>query len=211
MITKNGIVKKTLAEQFHEVRANGLIAIKLSGADKLIAAHFVGEGDEVIMTTNKGQAIRFKESDVRAMGRTAGGVKGMKIGKDDYIVGTGISRKGVEGQALFVLTSTGYGKQTLLKEYKTQGRGGSGIKTLQITSKTKELIGAKVVGPDSKASDEEFVAMSKNGVVIRSGVDEVSELGRATQGVRVMKLRPGDSVASLVVLKGNEVESKDAK
>ncbi len=209
MVTKNGIVKKTLAEQFHEVRSNGLIAIKLSGADKLISAHFVGDGDEIIMTTNKGQAIRFKESDVRAMGRTAGGVKGMKIGKDDYIVGTGISHKDVEGQALFVLTSTGYGKRTLLKEYKTQGRGGSGIKTLQITDKTKELIGAKVVGPNSKENGEEFVAMSKNGVVIRSGVDEVSMLGRATQGVRVMKLRPGDSVASLVVLKGNEINQDE--
>ncbi len=211
MVTKGGVVKKTLAEQFHDVRSNGLIAIKLSGADKLISAHFVGEGDEVIMTTNKGQAIRFKESDVRAMGRTAGGVKGMKIGKGDYIVGTGISHKGVEGQALFVLTSTGYGKRTLLKEYKTQGRGGSGIKTLQITDKTKELIGAKVVGPNSKENGEEFVAISKNGVVIRSGVDEVPVLGRATQGVRVMKLRPGDSVASLVVLKGNEITNDTAE
>ncbi|MCD5384627.1 MAG: DNA gyrase subunit A [Candidatus Pacebacteria bacterium] len=206
MVTKGGTVKKTLAEQFHDVRSNGLIAIKLSSADKLIAAHFVGEGDSIIMTTNKGQAIRFKESDIRAMGRTAGGVKGMKMGKGDFIVGTGVSRKGVDEQALFVLTSTGYGKQTLLKEYKVQGRGGSGIKTLQITDKTKELIGAKVVGPNSKENEEEFVAISKNGVVIRSGVDEVSVLSRATQGVRVMKLRAGDSVASLVVLKGNDID-----
>jgi DNA gyrase subunit A len=209
MVTRGGVIKKTLAEQFHDVRANGLIAIKLSGADKLIAAHFVAEGDEVIMTTNQGQAIRFKESDVRTMGRTASGVKGMKLGKGDKIVGTGISRKGVKGQALFVLTSTGYGKQTLLSEYKTQGRGGSGIKTLAITDKTKELIGAKVVGPDPKALGEEFVAMSKNGQVIRSGVEEVPVLSRATQGVRLMKMRPGDLVASLVVLQSDHSDEEE--
>ena len=92
----------------------------------------------------------------------------------------------------------------MLTEYKTQGRGGSGIKTLQITDKTKELVGAKVVGPDSAQRGEEFVAISKNGVVIRSGVEEVPVLGRATQGVRIMKLRKGDLVASLVVLHPNE-------
>ncbi len=211
MITKNGIIKKTLAEQFHDVRANGLIAIKLSGADKLIAAHFVGEGDEVIMTTNNGQAIRIKESDVRAMGRTAAGVKGMKLGSGAHIVGTGISHKGIEGQSLFVLTSTGYGKRTALTEYKTQGRGGSGIKTLQITDKTKELIGAKVVGPKPRELGEEFVAMSKNGQVIRSGVEEVPMLGRATQGVRLMKLRKDDLVASLVVLRPDVDEERDEK
>jgi len=141
----------------------------------------------------------------------------MKLGKDAYIVGTGISRKGVEGQSLFVLTSTGYGKRTLLKEYKTQGRGGSGIKTLQITDKTKELIGAKVVGPKPADLGEEFVAMSKNGQVIRSGVEEVPVLSRATQGVRLMKMRKDDLVASLVVLRpeveevSNDEETKTKK
>ncbi len=209
MVTKNGVVKKTLADQFHDVRSNGLIAIKLSGADRLVSAHFVAQGDEVIMTTNNGQAIRIKESDVRAMGRTAGGVRGMKLAKDAHIVGTGISHKGIKGQSLFVLTSTGYGKRTMLTEYKTQGRGGSGIKTLQITDKTKELIGAKVVGPKPAELGEEFVAISKNGQVIRSGVDEVPVLGRATQGVRLMKLRKGDAVASLVVLRPDQEKDVD--
>lgn len=203
MVTREGTVKKTTADQFHEVRANGLIAIKLAGNDKLVSAHFVGKGDELIMVTNKGQAIRFDEADVRAMGRTAAGVRGMKLGKGDFVVGTGISCKGIKDQALMVLSATGYGKQTLLKEYKTQGRGGSGIKTMAITDKTKELIGAKVVGPDSKEQEEEYVAISTNGQVIRSGVDEVPVLSRATQGVRLMKLRAGDKVASLVVLRGD--------
>ncbi len=211
MVTKGGIVKKTLADQFHDVRSNGLIAIKLSGADKLVSAHFVEEGDEIIMTTNNGQAIRIKESDVRAMGRTASGVRGMKLDKDSHIVGSGVIRKDIDGQLLFVLTGTGYGKCTPLSEYKTQGRGGSGIKTLQITDKTKELVGSKVVGPDPEKLGEEFVAISKNGQVIRSGVDEVPILGRVTQGVRLMKLKKGDFVASLVVLRPENAENNAIK
>ncbi|MBI4068269.1 hypothetical protein HY413_02575 [Candidatus Kaiserbacteria bacterium] len=133
------------------------------------------------------------------MGRQAAGVRGMKLGKGDEIVGTGVVPKGAKGE-LLVLSSTGYGKKTKLDEYKVQGRGGSGIKTMSITAKTKQLVGAVVV-----LGGGELVAMSKKSQTIRTGLDEIPTLSRATQGVRVMKMREGDSVASFVVF---EAESQ---
>ena len=202
MVTKNGTVKKTGAVAFKEVRRSGLIAITLDKGDSLISAEFVRKGDDVMLTTSKGQSIRFKESDVREMGRTAGGVRGMKLTAGDSIVGTGIiPKEGKDGQ-LLVVSSTGYGKKTKLSEYKTQGRGGSGIKTMSITAKTKQLVGAAVI----VAPGGELVAMSKKSQTIRTGLDEIPTLSRATQGVRVMKMREGDQVASFVVFAGGETE-----
>jgi DNA gyrase subunit A len=134
------------------------------------------------------------------MGRQAAGVRGMKLGSGDSIVGTGVVPKGVKDAELLVLSSTGYGKKTRLSEYKTQGRGGSGIKTMSITTKTKQLVGAAVVA----GKGGELVAMSKKSQVIRTGLDEIPTLSRATQGVRVMKMREGDSVASFVIFGGGE-------
>ena len=196
MVTHNGTVKKTAAEHFHEVRRSGLIAIKLAAGDKLISAHFLNTGDDVVLVTKNGQAIRFKESDVREMGRTAAGVRGIKLSKDDVVVGAGVVEKGSKGKALFVLSSTGYGKKTPLREYKVQKRAGSGIKTAHITAKTKEIIGAEVISREGG----ELVAISKKGQVIRTSLNEVKLQGRQTQGVRIMKLRAGDSIASMVTL-----------
>jgi len=195
MVTKEGTIKKTPAEQFHEVRRSGLIAIKLHKGDQLVSAHFVRKDDDVMLITKKGQAIRFAEKDVRAMGRTAAGVRGMKIGKEDAIVGAGIVHKDEKEQDLLVLSSLGYGKRTPLKEYKRQKRAGSGIKTAAVTSKTGELIAAMVTKPEG-----EIVAMSRKGQVIRTDITEISKQGRQTQGVRVMKLRAGDSIAASVCL-----------
>jgi DNA gyrase subunit A len=203
MITKDGTVKKTSAEQFYDVRRSGLIAIKLTGSDRLISAHFVGKGDNLVVVTKKGQAIRFTESDAREMGRTAAGVRGIKLGKDDEVIGTGIVKKGLKDQSLLVLGSLGYGKRTKVSEYKVQKRAGSGIKTAAITAKTGELIGAEVV----KGEGGELVAVSKHGQVIRTGLDEIKLQGRQTQGVRIMKLRAKDSLASMVVLENNPEES----
>ena len=194
MATRNGTVKRVAAKSFHEVRRSGLIAIGLDKGDSLIAAQFVHKGDDVIMTTSKGQSIRFAADGVREMGRQAGGVRGMKLGSGDLIVGTGLIPKGSKDAELLVLSSTGYGKKTPLSEYKTQGRGGSGIRTMSITPKTKDLVGAAVV-----TGAGELVAMSKKSQTIRTGLDEVRSSGRATQGVRIMKMREGDSVASFVV------------
>ncbi|MBI2612604.1 DNA gyrase subunit A [Candidatus Kaiserbacteria bacterium] len=198
MATKRGTVKKVAANKFHEVRRSGLIAIGLDKGDALISAAFVHKGDSVVLVTAKGQSIRFDEKSVREMGRQAAGVRGMKLGKGDEIVGTGVVPKGAKGE-LLVLSSTGYGKKTKLDEYKVQGRGGSGIKTMSITAKTKQLVGAVVV-----LGGGELVAMSKKSQTIRTGLDEIPTLSRATQGVRVMKMREGDSVASFVVFEAEE-------
>ncbi len=194
MATKCGTVKKTSADKFREVRRSGLIAISLDKGDALISAQFVHRGDSVVMVTAKGQSIRFDEKSVREMGRQASGVRGMKLRSGDSIVGTGVVRKGTKDAELLVLSSTGYGKKTKLSEYKVQGRGGSGIKTMSITPKTKQLVGAAVL-----TGGGELVAMSKKSQTIRTGLDEISRLSRATQGVRVMKMREGDQVASFVV------------
>lgn len=200
MITRNGTIKKTEAAQFFDVRQSGLIALKLHDGDRLRGAHFVEKNDDVVLVTRMGQSIRFKESDARSMGRTAAGVKGMSMSKDDTVIGTGVVKAGSEKQALLVLTSTGYGKKTKMREYKTQNRGGSGIKTVNINDKTKSLIGAAVIDRDGG----EIVAISKNGVVIRTALSDVPVLSRATGGVRIMKLKAGDSVASMITLAGEE-------
>ena len=202
MITKNGVGKKVAAESFHDVRRSGLIAISLKPNDELISASFVEKGDESAVVSEGGQSIRFKEAQVREMGRQAGGVRGIKLSSGDLIVGAGIIPKDAKDAELLVVSSTGYGKKTKLKEYKTQSRGGSGIKTKKITPKTKQLIGAIVLSEKGG----ELVAMSKKSQTIRTGLDEIPSLSRATQGVRVMKMREGDQVASFVVFEGEKEE-----
>jgi DNA gyrase subunit A len=200
MVTKNGTVKKTAADKFREVRRSGLIAIGLDSGDSLISAQFVRKGDDAVVVTAKGQSIRFKSDDVREMGRQAAGVRGIKVSSSDFVVGAGVVPKDAKNAELLVLSSTGYGKKTKLSEYKTQGRGGGGIKTMSITAKTKQLVGATVL-----LTGGELVAMSKKSQTIRTGLDEIPTLSRATQGVRVMKMREGDSVASFIVFETPEI------
>jgi DNA gyrase subunit A len=198
MITKNGVAKKSDAAAFKDVRRSGLIAITLKDNDSLIAAKFVGEGDDVSLVTRDGQAIRFKESDVREMGRTAAGVAAMKLGKGDVIVSADVIKKeSAKKSEILVVTEHGYGKTTPVKEYKTQNRGGSGIKTAKVTDKTGAIVGAIVLLEDERAEGE-LVIMSKKGQVIKLPLKDVPTLGRDTQGVRVMKMREGDSIASVV-------------
>ncbi len=198
MVTKHGTAKKVTSESFKDVRRSGLIAIKLGKDDELLAALFVEKGDEIALVSTKGQSIRFKEEDIRVMGRTAGGVRAMKLGKGDILVGAGVVSKNKCGDnaELMVMGEGGYGKKTNIKEYKVQNRGGSGIKTAKITAKTGNIIAADLVCGDNA----EIVAISKNGQVIRMDIKDIPSLGRQTQGVRLMKLRSGDSIASLVVL-----------
>ncbi len=197
MITKNGVVKKSDAGAFKDVRRSGLIAVTLKDNDSLIVAKFVGAGDEVSLITRDGQAIRFKESDVREMGRTATGVAGMRLGKSDEIVSADIIKKGTKHSEILIVTEHGYGKATPVKEYKTQNRGGSGIKTAKVTTKTGSIVGALVLHEEERAEGE-LVIMSKKGQVIKLPLKDVPTLGRDTQGVRVMKMREGDSIASIV-------------
>jgi DNA gyrase subunit A len=210
MVTKNGTGKKTSAKHFKDVRRSGLIAITLDTGDELISASFVSKNDEVVIATKEGQSIHFKESDVREMGRNAAGVRVIRLAEEkgvrskkkgesqgaDAVISADIVSKDAKNPALFVMGGNGYGKKTELSEYKVQGRGGSGILTMNVTPKTGELIAAKVVTDD----DTEIVAMSKKSQVIRVDIKEIPTLSRATQGVRVMKLREGDSLASLICL-----------
>lgn len=202
LVTKQGVAKKMAITSFKDVRRSGIISIRLDKGDSLVSALLVKKGDEVIMATTEGQSIRFKESDVREMGRTAGGVTGIRLGKADEVIGVGVIRQngknGKDASAGFLLTmsANGFGKKTALKEYKIQKRGGSGVKTAKVTSKTGKLIVAKVLD----GGEEELIAMSKKGQVIRTALKDISTLGRQTQGVTVMRLRAGDGIASLACL-----------
>ena len=196
MVTKQGTVKKVDAEAFHDVRRSGLIAISLHEGDELTSVQFVAPTDEVILATAKGQSIRFKESDIREMGRGAAGVRAVKLGKADFVVSTDVVKKTMVNPTFFVISSNGYGKKTALKEYKVQNRGGSGIKTMKVTPKTGNIMSARVMTDEM----DEIAAISKKSQVIRVETKEIPTLGRQTQGVRIMKLREGDFLASVTCL-----------
>ncbi len=196
MVTADGIAKKVKAENFHDVRRSGLIAISLKPGDKLISVAFVTKGDSVVIATSKGQSIRFKESDIREMGRSAGGVRAMKLGKGDKVITAQVVKKDSKNAALLVISANGYGKKTSIDDYKIQKRGGSGIKTAKVTPKTGDIICSQVVTDE----EEEVVSMSQKSQVIRVDIKEIPSLGRQTQGVRIMKLRDGDKIASLICL-----------
>ncbi|NCT01881.1 DNA gyrase subunit A [Candidatus Parcubacteria bacterium] len=197
MVTKHGVAKKSDAAVFKDVRRSGLIAITLREEDSLIAAMFVGAKDDVSLITEKGQSIRFKESDVREMGRTASGVTAMKLSKGDVIVSADVITDGDKDKAVLVVTEHGYGKTTPAKEYKVQNRGGSGIKTAKVTDKTGKIVRGLII-TDEERIEGELVVMSKKGQVIKLPLKDVPTLNRDTQGVRVMKMRAGDSIASVV-------------
>lgn len=198
-VTQEGVVKKVEAKNFSDVRRSGIIAISLKGSDKLVSASLAQDGDTISIVTAKGQSIRFDEADVRAMGRTAAGVRGMSIKKGDSVVSAEVVSAAAKNAELLVVMSKGYGKKTAMDEYKVQGRGGSGIKTAEVTPKTGEIIGAKVVAGEG-SEEEEIVVISKKGQVIRCKAGEIPSLSRATQGVRIMKLYEGDSIASMVAI-----------
>jgi DNA gyrase subunit A len=197
MVTKNGIAKKSDAAVFKDVRRSGLIAITLRDDDSLIAAQFVGTGDQVSLITKQGQAIRFEESDVRQMGRTATGVAAMKLSKDDRIMSADVLKKDGVDREILVVTENGFGKTTPAKEHKIQKRGGSGIKTVKVTAKTGPVVRGLIITGEERAEGE-LVIMSKKGQVIKLPLKQVPALKRDTQGVKVMKMRAGDSIASVV-------------
>ncbi len=200
MITKRGVVKKLKAQGFDEVRRNGLVAIKLENGDELLSVLPVERGDQIILATREAQALRFRESDLRPMGRPARGVRAARLRAGDVILGADripAELAGVKAEAHYlVLAENGFGKRTSLREYKIQKRGGVGIRTASLTGKTGKLVGARIVGE----ADQELFVVTKHGQIIRTALSEVPVLGRATQGVRVMKPRAGDSLASFTLL-----------
>ncbi|MFA5872307.1 MAG: DNA gyrase subunit A [Parcubacteria group bacterium] len=198
MTTRLGTVKKSAIDDFMKVRRSGLIAINLTKGDELRWIEPTTGSDEVIVSTASGQAIHFKETDVRAMGRSATGVRGINLKGQDEVVGMDVVLKGQKGNQLLVFTENGYGKRTDLKSYKIQKRGGSGIKTAKITPKTGKLVSANIVNIDELESD--LIASSAKGQIIRTPLKNISVLGRATQGVRVMRLNKDDKIAATTVL-----------
>ncbi|HWA64597.1 MAG TPA: DNA gyrase subunit A [Candidatus Paceibacterota bacterium] len=196
MATDHGIIKKVEMDAFDQVRRSGMIAIKLKGDDRLGWVLGTSGDDQIIMTTTAGNAIRFKEKDVRPMGRSAAGVLGVRLEKGQRVVGADVIPSGAEkGLQLLAVMENGYGKRTDLKFYKLQKRGGHGIMTANITPKTGELVSAHVTSEENK----ELIAVSRKGQVIRTEIGGISVLGRATQGVRIMKLDAGDKLASVVI------------
>ncbi len=196
LITKNGMIKKVSASHFEDVRRSGILALRLQKGDELKWAHLAFKGDHLILATANGQAIRFKESDARTMGRTAGGVKAMRLKKGDELIGSDVIASQDKNLLFLTMSKNGYGKKTNLKNYRLQRRAGSGIKTSKITAKTGVLTSAKILQPES----EEMIVISQKGQSIRIAISEVPELGRQTQGVRIMHVAPGDSIASLTCL-----------
>jgi len=201
MATKNGIIKKTPLEDFDNIRKSGLIAISLKKGDEVKNVQKTTGEDEIILVTKKGQSIRFKEKDLRPMGRVASGIRGIRLKKGDQVVAMDVitesQKSNVKSQKyLLVVTENGFGKRTDLKEYKTQRRGGSGVKTANATPKTGELVAAKVL----TGEEEDLIVISEKGQVIRTKISQIAKLSRSTQGVRLMKLEQGDKIASATCL-----------
>lgn len=203
MVTNQGTIKKTALEDFANVRRNGLIAITLHEGDDLKWVKPTGGKDEISLVTKNGQSIRFTEEDVRAMGRQAAGVRGIKLKKNDAVIGMDVIPKelGKTGQ-LFTIAENGLGKRTTLDEYKLQGRGGSGIRTMKVTAKTGGLVGAFISDKDDA---RDLILISKKGIVLRVPFKTVPSLGRDTQGVRVMRFKEeGDLVSSVAFVEKEE-------
>lgn len=201
MVTRAGTVKKTSLDDFKNVRRSGLIAIKLKDDDQLQWVQPTSGKDDIMLATAKGQAIRFSEEDVRAMGRSAGGVRGIRIKGEDQVVGMDVVADGkpTPEEQLLVVMRNGYGKRTAIAEYKVQGRGGSGIKAANITPKTGEIAAAFIVS--AKLETEDIIIISNAGQVIRLPLKSVNILGRATQGVRLMRFKKAkDLVASVTFI-----------
>jgi len=193
MATKKGIIKKTHIEAYDSSRRDGIIAMTIKEGDELIGVEKSNGSDEVIMVSRNAQAIRFSEKDCRPMGRTSQGVKGMRLAKGDEVLSMMVAKE-LEGD-LFVLTENGYGKRTQLSEYKTQKRGGLGVKTLKITEKKGKVAGAGIL-----KDEHDVMIISNIGVLIRIPAKSISRIGRSTQGVKVINLEEGAKVASYSIV-----------
>ncbi|MEK7537418.1 MAG: DNA gyrase subunit A, partial [Patescibacteria group bacterium] len=201
MVTKNGVIKKVDLEEFKNVRRSGLIAIKLKAGDRLRWVKPTTGKDHLMLVTANGQSIRFQETNVRPMGRSAAGVRGMKMKGSDEIVGMDVMDQGKVDQSeqLMIVMANGFGKRTAVAAYKVQGRGGSGIKTAKITDKTGKITSGTIV--NGKDATQDLIVISQKGQVIRLPLKSISVLGRDTQGVRIMRFNDSkDKVASVTLV-----------
>jgi DNA gyrase subunit A len=191
LATKNGIIKKTTLEAYSRPRQNGVNAITIREGDRLLEAHLTNGKSELMLAVKSGKAIRFNEENVRAIGRTASGVRGVTLGSEsDEVIGMVCVQD--ENDDILVISENGYGKRSKIEDYRITNRGGKGVKTINITEKTGNLIAVKSV-----SNDNDLMIITQNGLTIRLNVSSISVLGRATQGVRLINLKGDDRIASV--------------
>lgn len=202
--TTKGIVKKTAVTEFSNIRTNGIMALNLGSDDSLLRVNFSTGSDEILLVTSQGQSIRFKEADVRAMGRQASGVTGVKLAKqNDEVIGMEVLNKSLKNYDLLVLTEKGYGKKTSVDEYKVQNRSGSGVLTYKVTEKVGKVSVVRLI---EKNPNYDMLVSTQNGIIIRVDANKIPTLGRATQGVRIIKLDDKDAVSSIAFLNDDDKE-----
>ena len=205
MCTVRGVVKKTPFEQYKNVRSSGLISINLDEGDELKWIRMTNGDNEIVISTSLGQAIRFHEKDVRPMGRASRGVRGIRLRTGDNVIGMDTVKA---GSSIFVISQAGYGKRTKVAQFSPHARGGVGIRSAVVNKKTGNLVGVKTLEGDS----QEVIIISQQGQTIRLGIKDIPELGRATQGVRIMRLNDSDVVVSLALVeKASEEESDESE
>jgi DNA gyrase subunit A len=199
MATKLGTVKKTPLSEFENIRVGGLIALGLGDGDELVCVRLTDGKQQILMVTRRGLAIRFSEEDVRSMGRTAHGVRGVTLqGDDDRVVGADVVRPNAD---VLVVTESGYGKRTPIEEYREQTRGGKGVKTMHMTERNGEIVGVRMV-----RADYDIMLTTAAGIIIRVPVESISTMGRDTQGVRIIRLDEGDRLVAMAQLASREEE-----
>lgn len=206
--TRKGLVKKTPISEYENIRQSGLIALKLDPDDQLLATKAISSGSEVILVTSLGKSVRFRESDVRPTGRATRGVRGIKLRAGDSVIGMDVVEghegppkpepgKKMEEPKLLIVTEKGVGKKTALTEYSIQGRGGQGVFTARITEKTGPVVDMRIIPSQLNA---DLLLISAQGQVIRLPLKDVSTLSRQTQGVKLIHLNQGDTLAALALL-----------
>ena len=198
--TKYGLIKRTNVCEFENIRKNGKIAITLRENDEVLSVHFTNGNDDVVIASNNGRMIRFNENEIRVMGRSASGVKGIELSDGCYCVGAEIAK---EGQEVLVVTEKGYGKRTDINEYRLTHRGSKGVKTLNITDKNGTIVAFKTV-----TNNKDLMIITDQGIIIRISLDKVSKMSRVTQGVRLMNLREGQKVATVSIVEKDEDSSE---
>jgi len=203
MCTIRGVIKKTAYEQYTKVRGSGLIAINLDAGDELKWIRFSNGDNEVVISTSMGQAIRFHEKDVRPMGRVSRGVRGIRLRLGDNVIGMDLVK---DNSSIFVISELGYGKRTKVSQFTAHARGGVGIRSAVVNNKTGKLIGVATLSEEAN----EVIIISNLGQTIRLGLKDIPELGRATQGVRIMRLNEKDSVASLALVRNSPDDEEEA-